>query len=151
MQGYLLPNKGEIHLHGLLLNEKNIQEIRKKIVWIPQNINLPVDHGLELMKLMEISSHQPLVESFLEQLGLENSMLSKNFNEISGGQKQRVIMAICLSLDKEIIMMDEPTSSLDEDSIQLLIHCLKSLKNKTIISASHNSTWMKSTDQIIAL
>jgi len=151
LQGYLLPDQGEISINGLLLNEKNIQKIRKWITWIPQNIHLPVDNGLDLLKLMEIFSEQSKAEAYLEQLGLEKSMLSKDFSQISGGEKQRTIVAICLSLDHDIIMMDEPTSSLDEESIQLLIQCIQSLKGKTILSASHNASWMKSVDQIIKL
>lgn len=151
LQGYLFPDQGEIRIHGLLLNEKNIQKIRKWITYIPQNIHLPVDNGLDLMKLMEVAAVQTKAEAYLEQLGLEKSMLSKDFSQISGGEKQRIIVAVCLSLDKDIVMMDEPTSSLDERSIQLLIQCIQSLKGKTIISASHNSSWMKSTDQIIKL
>lgn len=151
LQGYLFPDQGEIRIRGLLLNEKNIQQIRKWITWIPQNIYLPVDNGLDLMKLMEVTAIQTKAEAYLEQLGLEKSILSKDFSQISGGEKQRTIVAICLSLDHDIIMMDEPTSSLDEESIQLLIQCIQSLKGKTILSASHNASWMKSADQIIKL
>lgn len=151
LQGYIIPDQGEIKISGLLLNEKNIQNIRQMITWIPQNINLTVNNGMELLQMMEVSAKQEETECFLSQLGLEKSILAKDFNQISGGQKQRIIIAICLSLDKEIILMDEPTSSLDEDSIQLLITCLKSLKGKTIITASHNQSWLESVNQIIAL
>ncbi|TKG97251.1 ABC transporter ATP-binding protein [Puteibacter caeruleilacunae] len=151
IQGYIRPDKGKILVNGRELNEETIAKIRGDIAWIPQNINLPVDKGSELMKLMEVSSRQKIAEEYLVQLGLKPEFLDKDFREISGGQKQRIIIAICIALDKEIILLDEPTSSLDEESIALLIDTMKSLNEKTIVSASHNQTWLNSVDQIIEL
>lgn len=151
IQGYLVADKGEIEINGIQLSDKTIDEIRKLIAFIPQNINLPVNSGLELIQMMEITANVNSINQYLNELGLENEILSKKFTEISGGQKQRIIIAICLSLDKEIILMDEPTASLDEKSIELLISTIKNLKNKTIISASHNQTWIKNADIVIEL
>ena len=151
LMAYVIPNHGEIEINNLKIKPENINAIRKQIIWIPQNINLPVNNGKELMDLMQLSSHKNRVEALLIELGLEASILSSDFSQISGGQKQRVIIAICLSMDKEIILMDEPTASLDEDSIDKLISYLSKLKNRTIVSASHHQRWIKSWDKNIAL
>lgn len=151
ISGFVIADSGEVYVNNNLLNPENISLIRKSIIWIPQNINLPVESGVELLNLLNIETNEDSVEKLIESLGLESNFLYKNFNEISGGQKQRVIIAVCLSLDKEIIIMDEPTSSLDEDSIIKLISTVNSLKGKTIISASHNKTWLDNSDKIIKL
>ena len=151
IQGYVIPNEGEIIIKDISLNTNTINQIRETIIWIPQNINLPVSNGLELMELLDISSKHETVLNFIERLDLETDIISKDFSKISGGQKQRIIVAICLSIDKEIILMDEPTSSLDENSICLLIKLINSLENKTIISASHNQTWLNNANKIINL
>lgn len=151
LQGYLLPDKGAVYINDSKINDSSIHIIRKKISWIPQNINLPVENGVELMNLMNTPSTVERAKGFLLELGLGKEFIEANFNEISGGQKQRVIIAICLSLNKEIVLMDEPTSSLDEESIVLLVNTIKNLKGKTIISASHNQNWINNVDKTIYL
>ncbi|NPD45050.1 ATP-binding cassette domain-containing protein [Lentimicrobium sp. S6] len=151
LMAYVIPNQGTIEINKLQINPENIKVIRNQMIWIPQNINLPVNNGLELMDLMEWSGQKNKVEELLLELGLAVSILSSDFSKISGGQKQRIIIAICLSMDKDIILMDEPTASLDEDSIDQLISCLSKFENKTMVSASHHSKWINSWDKNIAL
>lgn len=151
LQGYVIPDAGTIKIAGKILSKESIREIRTKIAWIPQNINLPVNSGRELLSLMEVNDKRDKALFFMDQLGLDKSILDKDFKKISGGQKQRIIMAICFSLERELILMDEPTASLDERSISLLINTMKSLKNQTFISASHNATWLENMDEIISL
>jgi polar amino acid transport system ATP-binding protein/putative ABC transport system ATP-binding protein len=151
LQGYIIPDVGQVRINHTSLNTTTIKQIRESIIWIPQNINLPVNNGLELIKLLNIQSNLGLISDFTQKLGLEKDTILKDFNIVSGGQKQRIIISICLSLDKNIILMDEPTSSLDKDSIELLIKVIKSLRGKTIVSASHNQLWTNSTEKIIKL
>ncbi|WP_346858061.1 ABC transporter ATP-binding protein [uncultured Draconibacterium sp.] len=151
LQGYILPDKGIISVNDTVLNDSTIKEIRKQIISIPQNINLPVKNGMELVELLEISHLLSGINEYMQKLDLEQDILSKDFTKISGGQKQRLLISICLSQPKDIILMDEPTSSLDDKSIELLIHAVGELKGKTIISASHNQLWAQSTDKTIEL
>ena len=151
LQGYVLTDKGEIIIDGLVLNPSTIDEIRKRITWIPQNINLPVNSCKELLKLMNREQHIPTVHKLLESLGLSTAYLEKNFKEISGGEKQRVIIAACLSTDKPMILMDEPTSALDKHSVQFLHKTIESLPEKTILSASHDKKWRDCVDREIEL
>lgn len=151
LQGYIIPDDGEIRIDSKILGSTTIKQIRDSIVWIPQNVNLPVNNGLELLKLMNIISNMDQVTRITKELRLEKDILSKDFSIISGGQKQRVIISVCLSLNTKIILMDEPTSSLDDNSIQSLIKVIQSLKGKTIVSASHNKLWVKSVDKTITL
>ncbi len=151
LQGYIPYSKGNIKIKGELLNVDSISYIRNNIIWIPQNVNLPVKNGVELMQLMALDNHISQVELLLGQLGLESSMLHKAFQKVSGGQKQRIIIAICLSINKPIVLMDEPTSSLDEASIKLLLTTVKDLKNKTVLSTSHNATWIENSNRVVEL
>ena len=150
LQGYVIPYSGSVEINGYTLNAANITSIRNLMTWIPQNVNLPVQNGFELVTLMEVEEQRPMILDFSEQLGLEPEMLDRDFNKISIGQKQRVLIAICFALNKEIILMDEPTASLDKDSISNLIRTTRRL-DKTILSASHHPQWLHSTDKIIEL
>lgn len=151
VQGYLFPDSGTIKIYDEVLTSKSIHHLRKEMAWIPQNINLPVSKGIELMRLMDITDKSTSISIFLEELGLNASIIHDDFSKISGGQKQRIVISIVLSLDKSIILLDEPTSSLDDKSIKMLLKVMKSLENKTIVSASHNQVWNNQADKVIEL
>ena len=151
LQGYLLPDTGNFEINGMMLNIENIRSIRSIMAYLPQNINLPVNDGEELLELLNAGERKEQVYSFIEELGMPAAMLGNQFSEISGGQKQRIVTAICLSLDREIVLLDEPASSLDKDSIIKLINVIHNLENKTIVSASHNPEWIKSVNKTILL
>lgn len=150
-QGYIIPDKGQVIINNTAITTGTINKIRQSMIWIPQNINLPVNNGMELLSLMHMQSRIKAVNGFVQQLGLDEDIISMDFREISGGQKQRIVISICLSLNKQIILMDEPTSSLDDDSIYLLVRTIKSLEDKTIVSASHNQLWTTNADKKIIL
>ncbi|MCT4601424.1 MAG: ATP-binding cassette domain-containing protein [Marinifilum sp.] len=150
--GIIKPNSGQVSINGLELNEMYIGEIRKQIIWLPQNIHLPVNSGNELLDLLDCDqNNQNLYHSYLDQLGIPVNGKDKLFTEVSGGQKQRIVLAACLSLDKPILLLDEPVSALDDQSIDLVIDVINSLKDKTIVSTSHNMKWLKHCSRIIEL
>lgn len=151
LQGYVIPEKGIISVDGLDLNHKNISSIRSIITYVPQNINLPIKNGYEIIKLLGSAVKSEYINDLLEGLGLSKDFLLKDFDEISGGQKQRVVIGVCLALDREILLFDEPTAALDSESVQKLIKLVNSLKNKTIVSASHNPEWIEAAKKTINL
>jgi len=151
IQGYVLPDSGSIVINDDVVSPKTVHRLRKEMAWIPQNINLPVNNGQELMQLLDISEKKKDITIFMEKLGLESDILDKDLSKISGGQKQRMAISIVLSLDRPIILMDEPTSSLDGKSIHHLMEVVDSLKDKTILSASHHQAWIDYSDKVIAL
>ncbi len=80
------------------------------------------------------------VEKYADELNIKK-LLYKKFNEISGGEKQ--LVSICQSLlqDAEVLVLDEPTSSLDSENQKLVIDIIMRLSkeyNKTIIFSTHN-------------
>lgn len=151
LQGYILPDAGLIEVKGMELNISNIKHIRSLMAYIPQNINLPANDGTELLKLLHAGERKDQVNHFIEELGMPAEMLVHRFEEMSVGQKQRIVIAICLSLGREIILLDEPTSSLDHGSVKKLINVIQALDNKTIVAASHNSDWMNFAGKTIML
>ncbi|WP_421919117.1 ATP-binding cassette domain-containing protein [Marinifilum sp.] len=150
--GIIQPISGRILIDGQELNTINISDARSKMIWLPQNTNLPVNSGKELIELLDLNTeNRKLYHSYLDQLGISAIAKEKLFSEISGGQKQRMVMAACLSTDKPILLLDEPVSALDDESIDRFIKLISALKGKTIISASHNQKWINECSRIIEL
>ena len=67
---------------------------------------------------------------------------------MSGGQKQRIVLARALIRKPKILILDEATNSLDEQSEQIIINALKKISKKTtIIMVTHNVKLLKNTDK----
>lgn len=90
--------------------------------------------------------------SILQQLNLLEKS-NAHISQLSGGQKQRVAIARALMLTPDILCLDEPTSSLDKESIKEVLKVLKALKQKqTMIIVSHNMNVVKElADRILYL
>ena len=92
------------------------------------------------------------LDKILKQKKGLNTNISEGGINLSGGQKQRVIISRSFYNDKEIIFLDEATSSLDKSSEQELIKLIYSLKKiKTLIIISHDINLMKKVDKLVKL
>ncbi len=150
--GLLKPNHGTIEMN--FNGSKNGQN---NIGYIPQfgsmEANFPIKvKDVVAMGVCHSASFMPWFNK-KENIKIEKSMedvsisdLSEvSFNELSGGQKQRVLIARALVSDPEILLLDEPTSSVDSSSELDIYELLKNLNNeKTIILASHDLGFISS-------
>jgi putative ABC transport system ATP-binding protein len=151
IQAYVVPEKGRVIVNGLELTPENVSKVRALIAYIPQNVNLPVENGLELIKMLGIEDKREKVKTLLNDLGLNNEYYTRKFDQMSGGEKQRVVIAVCFALERKIVLMDEPTSSLDSDSANKVLQLIKKMSDTSFVSASHNQEWIKSADKTVNL
>jgi len=153
IMGLEIPTAGEITVDGIPVVAENIQAVREKISWVPQNINLPVNNTMELLALLELDERQKaLFMKYAKYLIPEmDNLKGKNFQDISGGQKQRIVIAAVLALEKEILLLDEPTSALDAASVERMINLILRDLDLTVVSASHDKQWADACDILIKL
>lgn len=122
---------------------------RRLIGFVPQQIQIPDDFTLfEALEFFARLKGAPLetLPRVMEQLGLEEHA-RKRVGALSGGMKQRLALAVALVGDPPILLLDEPTASLDAKTRAELLHVLAELKcsGKTLIFSSHRP------DEILAL
>lgn len=158
LMGFVEKQKGEIIINNLVLNASNIRQIRKLISWLPQELSMRFEMVEELFyypfgfsQNKKNTPQKNLIQEVFNKLKLEIGILSKKTDEISGGQKQRVVLASQLLLNKPILLMDEPSSALDDESQTAVLELFKSFSNITLISATHNPKWIESMDRVIYL
>ena len=77
------------------------------------------------------------MNQYLEKVNLYNININKLPSILSIGERKRLLIALALFCDKDIIILDEPTASLDKKNTDLLKDLLLSLKDKTIILTTH--------------
>ena len=142
--GLLKPTSGEILINGQKL-EGNRIEILEQINFISPYIELPkkltVKQNLTVYgKLYKINNINKRIEFLSEKLRLED-LLNSITGELSSGQKNRVSLAKALINEPKVLLLDEPTASLDPevgDFVRSFLEDYKKEKKISILLASHN-------------
>ncbi len=142
--GLLKPSNGEIIVNGMKIEENRIN-ILKKINFISPYIELPkkltVKQNLIVYgKLYSVRNLKSRIEYLASELRLEG-LLSKITGELSSGQKNRVSLAKALINEPVVLLLDEPTASLDPeigDFVRTFLENYKKEKKISILLASHN-------------
>ena len=144
MLGLLKPTSGDILIEGEKIEENRI-EILKKINFISPYIELPkkltVKQNLIVFgKLYKINKLDERIDYLTSKLRLED-ILNRITGELSSGQKNRASLAKSLINDPKVLLLDEPTASLDPeigDFIRSFLEKYKKEKKISILLASHN-------------
>ena len=76
-----------------------------------------------------------------DRFRLERDKLSQQIGALSGGEKQRVALIVSLLLDREVYLLDEVTSSIDEALRATVIEHLQGMEGKTMVVVSHERGW----------
>jgi len=146
MLGLIKPTSGTVFINGLNIeNENNRTKILEKVNFISPYVELPkkltVEENLKVYgKLYGVNNLQDKISDLMKQLNLFE-LKKRKTGELSSGQKNRVSLAKALINDPEILLLDEPTASLDPDVgdyIRSFIEDFASNKGSTILLASHN-------------
>lgn len=160
--GYLKPDTGQINIKDIdiaTLNDSEISKFRRSnISFIFQFFNLfpelSVYENIILpLKIDKREIDHQLVDECVELLGLSDKL--KRFpGELSGGEQQRVAIARALAVKPTIIIADEPTGNLDEETSKEVMRLLKMMQKKyqqTILMASHDHEVASYADKIIKM
>lgn len=145
------PTSGEIFIDGdkISLKSSNIDHIRNKTIGFVFQFHylLPEFSALEnvmIPALTENYSNRKEIEkkalSLLEDVGLKHRANHKP-NQLSGGEKQRVAIARALINNPKILLLDEPTGNLDNETSEKIFNIFKEInekKGQTIITVTHS-------------
>ena len=145
-------SKGKILFNGKDITEKGLENHRRNHVsFIFQAYNL-IDYMTPLENVKLTSKLLP--EAILEKMGLTREEMKRNVLQLSGGQQQRVAIARALASEAPVILADEPTGNLDEDTAMAIMDILEEnvhQLNKCAIIVTHSNEIAKRADVVFRL
>jgi energy-coupling factor transporter ATP-binding protein EcfA2 len=140
------PQRGKIKFCSADTDSSSIFNLRKRVVMVTQKPYLlrgtVLDNvllGLKFRSLPPVIAKKQAIQT-LEQIGI-SYLQNKQAATLSGGEAQKVALTRALVLQPEALLLDEPFSHLDQDSIQHLSSLIQQYvqqKNRTIIFSTHN-------------
>lgn len=146
------PSSGQILYQGEDIATTGLADHRRShVAFIFQSYNL-IDYLTPVENVALTAKHPPL--PILEQLGLTAEEAKRNVLKLSGDQQQRVAIARALSSDAQVILADEPTGNLDEDTAAEITAILKDSAHKSgkcVVIVTHSNELAKEADVVFRL
>lgn len=158
----IYPTEGVICIDDVDILKVNLSEWRRKVIYVAQDVFLKNASIYENIKFYDgLVSGEKIVESVkmanIDKLvaslpqGLE-TVIGERGTNLSGGERQRIVLARALARDPDILVLDEATSSLDQESEEAIKNTLLKIKGKvTIIIIAHRLSSISDADRLVVI
>jgi putative ABC transport system ATP-binding protein len=123
----LEPAEGEIRLDGDVVGPERVLELRRRVAWVPQRpvaVAPTVEENLAAARTLGRARDgdrgvldAAAQDALLERLGLGTLDRGRRFDRLSGGEQQRLALVRSLTPRPEVLLLDEPTASLDPENV----------------------------------
>jgi ATP-binding cassette subfamily C protein len=160
--GLYLPNKGTIYIGDEALDRSNIRSWRRQLGYVEQEPflfhdsirnNIFLEGNLESDdRRLDILS-KARCDRFIDELPLGiDTIVGERGSRLSGGQKQRIAIARALAREPKLMVLDEATNGLDEETEREILNTLMDLKGEvTMLFLTHRKLVLEIADQVVEL
>jgi len=160
LAGMIEPSQGEVLLDDMALTQIDPSDVRRDVGLLTQESRLfhgtirenlmlgaPKASDAEILEALKISGAIEFVSRMVQ--GLDYPLLEDG-RRLSGGQRQAVMLARLILRNPRIVLLDEPTASMDEQTERNLIAALKAwMEGRTVVLATHRMRALELVDRII--
>jgi putative ABC transport system ATP-binding protein len=133
------PDTGTVRFHDTDVRELDPLELRRRVGLVPQ-LPAPVPGSVAdnvcfgpRLRGEEVDPERPV-----RLAGLDPSFLERDASRLSVGEQQRVMLARALALEPEVLLLDEPTASLDSDATAAVEDALRGLHGVSFVLVTHD-------------
>lgn len=160
--GFYEKSSGDIFIHGRRIEEIGVEELRDQIAIVEQHPFLFEGTILDNIAVGAKNVSQAQVEEVAKLAGVHefvmqlprgyNTVIGENGAGLSGGEKQRITIARALLKDAPILLLDEPTASVDTSAELIIQETIENLKEKrTILIIAHRLSTIKDVDSVMVV
>ena len=164
--GLLAPSAGSLQIDGVDLRELPLGDWRARLAWVPQGprlftgtlgdnlrLGLPEADPRSRPEALLAAARQAHAEAFIAALpqGFETRVGESGVG-LSGGQIQRIVLARAFLRDAPVVILDEPTASLDPESEHAVAAAIDTLaRGRTLIAVAHRLHTLRKADRVLVL
>ena len=133
------PDTGSVRFHDTDVRELDPLELRRRVGLVPQ-LPAPVPGSVADNVCFGPRLHGEDVdpEPPVRLAGLDSSFLERDASRLSVGEQQRVMLARALALEPEVLLLDEPTASLDSAATEAVEDALSGLRGVSLVLVTHD-------------
>ncbi|MNF36679.1 Toxin RTX-I translocation ATP-binding protein [compost metagenome] len=162
LMGFYSPDEGQILLDGLDLRQLDVADLRQQIGYVAHDLPLlagSLRDNLTLgaryvsdARMLEVAELTGVSELARQHPQGFDRQVGERGQQLSGGQRQTVLLARALLLDPQILLLDEPTSAMDNTSEEVLRSRLHTwTQGKTLVLITHRSSMLSLVDRLVVL
>ncbi|MGW4919285.1 thiol reductant ABC exporter subunit CydD [Streptomyces albidoflavus] len=160
--GFVAPAEGRVTVGGTDLAEVDREQWHQRIAWVPQRPQLFAGTVAENVRLARPDASEAEVARALEQAGAREFVaglpagaeteLGEDGAGLSAGQRQRVALARAFLADRPVLLLDEPTASLDGASEEAVVEAVRRLAvGRTVLLVVHRPALLAVADRVVRL
>ncbi|MFF5692860.1 thiol reductant ABC exporter subunit CydD [Streptomyces albidoflavus] len=160
--GFVAPAEGRVTVGGTDLAEVDREQWHQRIAWVPQRPQLFAGTVAENVRLARPDASEVEVARALEQAGAREFVaglpagaeteLGEDGAGLSAGQRQRVALARAFLADRQVLLLDEPTASLDGASEEAVVEAVRRLAvGRTVLLVVHRPALLAVADRVVRL
>jgi len=158
--GFIEPQRGDILLNDTPLNGIDLDDWRQRLSYVPQNPTLfhgTIADNIRLgspnapLDAVQRAAHAAHAADFIEDLPARyDTLVGERGHNFSGGEIQRIALARALLRDAPLLLLDEPTASLDLESEDLITRAIDEISHtRTVITIAHRLDTVRQADRIL--
>jgi len=148
MTGLVVPSSGTIAIGGVRMDSRTVWDLRTRLAYVPQEPDLgggkvrqwlerPCSYHVNASLAENLAEKSDTLEDLFKRFQLDPALLDSDIGTLSGGEKQRVALVSAITLDREIYLLDEPASALDERNTEIMMDYFRTRDDLCVVAAAH--------------